>query len=57
MAIILILAMLLVDFIMTITAQRDLIRSEQARGDLLLSVVEARITPDLNTKKKRFDRP
>lgn len=44
MAIILILAMLMVDFVMTITAQRDLVRSEQIRGDLLLSAVVARIT-------------
>ena len=45
MAVLLITAMLLIDFIMTIMVQRELIQSESAKGQLVLSMIESYTEP------------
>jgi len=44
MAVILILAMVLIDFIMVIMTQQDMIHHEVANGNKILSLIEARIS-------------
>ncbi len=54
LAIILIVAMLLVDFIMMIMVQKDLIRSESSKGHLLLSILGEQTNIDKDSGRVTF---
>lgn len=54
LAVLLITAMLLTDFIFTIKTQQDLVRAETSKGYMLLSIMEDRIWNRFNIKEKTF---